>query len=76
MNSYIMTSEGFLKDFIYLFLEKGDGRERNIKMRQKQLAAFCTPPVRALAHQPGLTSEFYDIFRKDFSHSVFFNSLI
>ena len=46
-------------DFIYLFLERGEGREkergRNIDMQEKhQSAASCTPPTGDLAYDPGI----------------------
>ena len=48
-------------NFIYLFLEIGEGkeeeRERNIHVREKQLSwlvAPHTPPTGALAHNPGM----------------------
>ena len=46
----------FKKLFIYLFLENGQGRERerNIDVPEKcRLAASCTPPTGDLAHNPG-----------------------
>ena len=48
----------FKKDFIYVFLEKGEGREkereRNINMQEEhQTVASCTPPARDLAHNLG-----------------------
>ena len=45
----------FKKLFIYLFLENGQGRERerNIDVPEKcRLAASCTPPTGDLAHNP------------------------
>ena len=49
----------FKKYFIYLFLERGEGREeereRNIKVWKKhQLAASRMPPTGDLAHNPGM----------------------
>ena len=47
----------FLKDFTYLYLERGEGREkeeeRNIDVRENHLlVAFCTHPNRGLDLQP------------------------
>ena len=49
----------FFKDFIYLFSERGGGREkereRKTNVREKhQLAASCIPTIRDLAHNPGM----------------------
>ena len=49
----------FLKDLTYLFLERGEGREkegeRNIDVREKyQSVAPHTPPTRDLARNPGM----------------------
>ena len=49
----------FFKDFIYLFLESGEGREkereRNIGAREKHRSvASYTPPTRHPAHNPGV----------------------
>ena len=49
----------FLKDFIYLFLERGKRREkereRNIDLREKhQSVASRRPPAGDLAHNPGM----------------------
>ena len=49
----------FFKDFIYLFLEREEGREkereRHINVwEQHQLVASCVPPTRDLACNPGL----------------------
>ena len=50
---------GFLKDFIYLFLEIGEGKEKeregNIDVREiHQLVASCMPLIQDLAHNPGM----------------------
>ena len=42
---------------IYLFLERGEGRERNINIRGKQLAASCTSPTGDLACNPGMGND-------------------
>ena len=43
----------FLKDLIYLFLERGEGREREREGATHRLVAFCTPPTGDLGHNPG-----------------------
>ena len=49
------TKMYFLKDFIYLFLERGEGREENIDVWEThQLVASYTPPTGDLARNPGL----------------------
>ena len=48
----------FFKDFIYLFLERGERRKRNINVRQKHWSfASCKPPARDLAHNPSMSSD-------------------
>ena len=49
----------FLKDFIYLLLETGEGREeereRNINVQEiHESVAPCTSPVGFLARNPGM----------------------
>ena len=49
----------FKKNFIYLFLERGEGREkereRSINVGEiHQLVAFHMPPTGNLAHNPGM----------------------
>ena len=62
----------FLKDAIYLFLERGEvgekQRERNINMREKHgLFASCMCPDWDLTHNPGMcpdqesTSDFFSM---------------
>ena len=41
------------KDFIYLFIERGEGREREGK-KQQCVVASHTPPTGDLAHNPGM----------------------
>ena len=41
----------FFKDFIYLFLEKGEGRE---KKRERNLSASRMPPTGDQPHNPGM----------------------
>ena len=43
----------FFKDFIYLFLERGEGKE---KEEEKHLcvSAFLKPPTGDLAYNPGM----------------------
>ena len=43
----------FFKYFIYLFLDKGEGREKERK-RNLNVAASHTPPTGDLAHSPGM----------------------
>ena len=49
------TEPAFLKKIIYLFLERGGGREkekeRNINV---WLPLVCPPPTGVLAHNPGM----------------------
>ena len=51
------ASSGFLytfkKDFIYLFLGRGEGREKEGEKHQCVVASH-TPPTRDLAHNPGM----------------------
>ena len=52
-------NEIFFSYFTYLFLERGEGkekeRERNIDMREiHQSVASHPPPTGALAHNPGM----------------------
>ena len=52
----------FLKDFIYLFLERGEGREeemkRSINVREiHQSVASCTPPTGDMAHNLGMCAD-------------------
>ena len=42
----------FLKEFIYLFLERGEGTERNISV-----VASCAPPTVGLSCNPGMCPE-------------------
>ena len=47
----------FFKGFIYLLLERGEGKEkerrRNIDLQEKyQLVASCVPPIKGLGLQP------------------------
>ena len=55
--SYFLVMLFFFNDFIYLFLESREGREkegkRNIEVREKyQLDAFCMYPIQGLNLQP------------------------
>ena len=43
----------YFKDFIYLFLERGEGGEREGEKHQCVIAS-CAPPTGDLAHNPGL----------------------
>ena len=43
----------FFKDLIYLFLERGEGREKEGEKHQCVVAS-CTPPTRDLACNPGM----------------------
>ena len=43
----------YFKDFIYLFLERGKGGEREGEKHQCVIAS-CAPPTGDLAHNPGL----------------------
>ena len=46
------------RDFIYLFLERWEGRERNIGVWEiHQLVASHTPPTRDLACNPGMCTD-------------------
>ena len=46
------------KDFIYLLLERGKGRERNINMQEtRELVVSCLPPAGNPAHNPGMCPE-------------------
>ena len=42
----------FFKDFIYLFLDKGDGGRKGEK--HQCVVAYCMPHTGDLAHNPGL----------------------
>ena len=45
----------FLKGFIYLLLERGEGRERNINVQEiHQSVASHMPPAGDLARSPGM----------------------
>ena len=45
----------FFKDFTYLFLERGDERERNINVQDKHRSiASRIPPARDLVRNPGM----------------------
>ena len=41
----------FFEDFFYLFLDRGEGRE---KEKHQCVVASCTPPTGDLARNPGL----------------------
>ena len=41
----------FFKDFIYLFLERGEGKEKERESNQ-YVVASCMRPTRDLAHNP------------------------
>ena len=43
----------FLKDFIYVFLERGEGTEKE-RQKHQCVVASCTPPTGDLAHNPGV----------------------
>ena len=42
------------KDFIYLFLERGEGKEKERERNINVWFASCTPPIGDLAHNPGM----------------------
>ena len=45
----------FFKDSIYLFLERGEGREKERKRKKLQcVIVSCAPPTGDLAHNPGM----------------------
>ena len=45
----------FFKDFIYLLLKRGEGRESNInELEIHQSVASLTPPVRDLTYNPSM----------------------
>ena len=46
----------FFKDFIYLFLERQERREKEEEKHQCVVAS-CMPPTRDLAHNPGMCSD-------------------
>ena len=51
----ILKQDFFFKDFIYLLLERGKGRERNINMREiHQSVASRMPPIGDPVHNPGM----------------------
>ena len=54
-----LTYYFFKKDFLYLFLQRGEGkekeRERKINVREKyRSVASCTPPPGDLARNPSM----------------------
>ena len=60
LKGYFVIFISFFKDFIYLFFERGHGREkereRNIHVRERnidQVPLTCAP-VGDLAHNPGM----------------------
>ena len=44
--------KNFNKDFIYLFLDRGDGKEK--EERNINVVASLVPPTGDLAHNPGM----------------------
>ena len=53
MKTFHLGFRLFLKDFIYLFLERGEGREEEGEKHQCVVAS-CTPPTGDLACNPGM----------------------
>ena len=49
LNSLFTTEKDFFNDFIYLSLERGEGRE---KERERELAASQSPPTGDVACNP------------------------
>ena len=56
------------KDFyLFIFLNRGEGREKNIDVQEKhRLVASRTPPIGALAHNPGMCPD-RELNRQPFS---------
>ena len=48
-----MGADNFLKDFIYLFLERGEEKEKE-KDRNINRSLLPHPSTRDLAHNPGI----------------------
>ena len=44
----------FFKDFIYLFLERGEGREKERERNISVWLPLTWPPTRNLAYNPGM----------------------
>ena len=51
MTTALFISFSFFKDFIYLFLDRGEGRERG---KHQCVVASHPPPTGDLAHNPGM----------------------
>ena len=60
--SVSLSSINFLKDFIYLLLERGEGREKEEEKHQC-VAASHMPPAGDLASDPGMCPEWESNWR-------------
>ena len=55
MQGWCSHSSFFKKDFTYLLLERGEGREKEREREKHQcVVASCAPPTGDLAHNPGM----------------------
>ena len=53
LSDYFLGALFFFKIFIYLFLERGEGREKEVEKHQCVLASHV-PPTGYLVHNPGM----------------------
>ena len=53
MSDIYLALNNFLKDFIYLFLDRREGRKKEREKHQCMFAS-CVPPTRDLAVNPGM----------------------
>ena len=52
-SAVLLSSPSLKKSFIYLFLERGEGREKGAEKHQCVVAS-CAPSTEDLAHNPGM----------------------
>ena len=64
----------FLKDFIYVILERGEGREKEGEKHQRVVASRA-PPTGDLAHNPGMCPDWESNPLRFGSHRLALNPL-